>query len=62
MNTNSLIALPVPEVAGKFRKREDDFFEITRKIRRAWDAMGYAGDPIIELMTALQGMYVWVSK
>ena len=62
MNSNSLILLPVSESARNFRKKADAFFEVSQKIRKAWDAMGYEGDPIFELMAAIQGMYVWAQK
>ena len=62
MNTDSLILIPVSEAAGKFRKREDDFIRVCGKIRKAWAAMGYEGDPIIDLVAAIQGMYMWAPE
>lgn len=62
MNTDSLILLPVSEAAGKFCKREEDFIRVSKKISKAWAAMGYEGDPIVELFAAMQGMYVWTSR
>ena len=62
MNSNILITLPVTENARNFRKRQEQFFEISRKICNAWDVMGYDGDPVVELITAIQGMYVWAPQ
>lgn len=62
MNTKILTLPPVSEGAGKFRKREDDFIRVSGKIRKAWSAMGYEGDPIIDLVAAIQGMYLWAPE
>lgn len=43
---------------GNFVKRQDRFIDTCAKIRKAWDAMGYKGDPIIDLMFSIQGMYI----
>lgn len=62
MNTKILTLPPVSEGAGKFRKREDDFIRVCGKIRKAWAAMGYEGDPIFDLVAAIQGMYMWAPE
>ena len=62
MNTDSLILLPASEATGKFHKRKDDFISVSNKIRKAWSAMGYEGDPIIDLAAAIQGMYLWAPE
>lgn len=54
-----LTVLPVNPDIEKARKRRDDFFNTCEKIRAAWDAKGYTGDPIINLFSSIQGMSVY---
>ena len=61
MNTALKIA-PQNIQPGKFVKRQDRFLDTCAKIRKAWDAMGYKGDPVIELMSSIQGMYVYAEE
>ncbi|MBR0355581.1 MAG: hypothetical protein IJK35_09430 [Oscillospiraceae bacterium] len=51
--------LPVDPNIEKAMKRRDDFYTTCEKIRAAWDANGYTGDPIISLFSAIQGMSVY---
>lgn len=54
-----ITVLPVDPNIEKARKRRDDFYTTCKKIRAAWDAKGYSGDPIISLFSAIQGMSVF---
>lgn len=47
---------------GKFVERQDRFIDTCSKIRKAWDAAGYKGDPIIELMSSIQGMHIYADE
>lgn len=47
---------------GKFVTRQDRFLDTCAKIRKAWDAMGYKGDPIIDLLSSIQGMYIYADE
>lgn len=54
-----ITVLPVNPDLEKAKKRQDDFYATCEKIRAAWDAKGYTGDPIIYLFSAVQGMSVF---
>ena len=61
MNT-ALKIVPQSIQPGGFVKRQDHFLDTSTKIRKAWDAMGYTGDPIMELMSSIQGMYLYAEE
>lgn len=61
MNT-ALKIVPQNIQPGGFVKRQDRFLDTCTKIRTAWDAMGYNGDPIMELMSSIQGMYLYAEE
>ena len=59
MTENRVTVLQPTEEQRKLQKRQEAFYETCEKINRAWAAMGYTGDPIIELCSAIQGMSIW---
>lgn len=61
MNTNLKI-VPQEIRTRKFVERQDRFIDICTKIRKAWDEAGYKGDPIIELMSSIQGMHIYADE
>lgn len=54
-----LIEMPHSEDRDKYAERQALFIETCAKIRTAWSAMGYSGDPIANLAEAVYGISVY---
>lgn len=54
-----VVKLPVSQELEHALKRYELFQDTCKKIRIAWKAMGYPGDPILDLFSAIQGMSVF---
>ena len=57
-----ILTIPVSEEAKMYRMYQQKFTDTGAKIRKAWRAMGYAGDPILDLFLGIQGMSVFGEK
>lgn len=62
MNCKVLTFPTDSEADRKYREMKDDFDRVSNKIRAACTAMGYEGDPVIDLVVAIRGMYLWAPK
>ncbi len=54
-----ITVLPTSPELEKARKHQKEFYSTCERIRTAWDRMGYSGDPIISLFSAILGMSVY---
>lgn len=54
-----LMEMPHSEDREKYAERQALFIETCAKIRTAWSAMGYSGDPIENLVASVFGMSVY---
>lgn len=57
-----ILTIPLSEESKLHRMHQAQFYDACAKIRTAWHAMGYVGDPIMELFLAIQGMSVYGGK
>ncbi len=57
-----ILTIPRSEESMLYRVHQAQFYDTCAKIRTAWHAMGYAGEPIMELFLAIQGMSVLGEK
>lgn len=62
MNCKVLTFPTDSEENRKYREKKDDFDRVSNKIRAACAAMGYEGDPVIDLVLAIRGMFLWTPK
>ena len=54
-----VVKIPISEDTIKFRKRLNTYLQTCKMIRFAWNKAGYSGDPIIELLGSIQGVYLY---
>ena len=57
-----VLTFQLSEESQLHRKHQAQFYDTCERIRIAWRAMGYSGDPIMELFIAIQGVSVFVEK
>lgn len=52
-----VVKIPIPEDAVKYHKYTDEWLDTCKKIRSAWYAKGYSGDPIVILLMCIIRAY-----
>ena len=62
MNCKVLTFPTDSEENRKYREKKEAFDRVSNKIRAACAAMGYEGDPVIDLVLAIRGMFLWAPK
>lgn len=59
MSTPQLLVIePSPE-SVKLQERTEQLYEVCAKITAAWENAGYAGEPLMELARALNGIAIY---
>ena len=53
-----IIQCPKIERAQKQQEAQELFFDTCVKIRKAWRAMGYSGDPIADIFISMIGVSI----